>query len=186
MSPRPPSAFPSERYSGTMSIIEVTVDAPVFPSDRAVNAVQPRQADVHQLYLVVRFHSDVDIAEHGCGLRRRGVIAPFFQVDVHAVTPQVFLHDPHNLRKEHILRPTRVLSQRLEDAVRAVIGDRQQPLDVRPLADIRPHGGACRNGNAALVDFPGRPDLERKQPDLADSVAVIPERLGFRRFHNVI
>ena len=34
-------------------------------------------------------------------------------------------------------------------------------------------GGDCEN--AALVDFPRRPDLEGKKPDLADAVAVIPE-----------
>lgn len=52
------------------------------------------------------------------------------------------LTELEKLRKEHILRPVCVLPQCFEDAVRAVIGDRQQPFDVRPLSYIRPHGGA--------------------------------------------
>ena len=162
---------------GIAVVIEVAVDTPVLPADRAVNAVHTRQTDIHQLCGIIGLHSVVDIAEHGRGLRRCGVIIPFLQIDVHAVTPRVFFHDPHKLRKKHILRPVRVLPQCLENAVRAVIGDRQQPFDVRPLSYIRPHGGAFRNGNAALINFPGCPDLERKQPYLADAVAVIPERL---------
>jgi len=158
-------------------IVQVAVDAPVLAAHGTVNAVHPRQADVHQFCGVIILHSVVNIAEHGGRLRRRGVIVPFLQIDVHTVTPRVFLHDPHKLRKELILRPVRVFPQRLEDAVRAVIRHGQQPFYMRPLPDIRPHGGAFRNGNAALVDFPGRPDLERKQPDLADAVAVVPERL---------
>ena len=44
-----------------------------------------------------------------------------YAVKVMAVAPGVFLHDPHKLREELILRPARIFPQRLEDAVRAVV-----------------------------------------------------------------
>ena len=45
--------------------VQVAVDAPVLPADRAVNAVHPRQADIHQLCGIVGFHRIVNISEHG-------------------------------------------------------------------------------------------------------------------------
>ena len=101
-----------------------------------------------------------------------GIAIAFFQVDIDAVTPRVFFHDADDLRKEHILRAVRIIPQSGEDAVVAVIGNRQQPLDMRPLVDVGHHG---RDGNASLIDFPGSPYLEGEQPNLADTVAVVPQ-----------
>jgi len=65
-----------------------------------------------------------------------------------------------------------VVTERLEDAVRAVIGNGQKPFDVRPHIDIGQHTG---NADARFINLPGNPDLEGEKSDLADSVAVIPQ-----------
>lgn len=67
------------------------------------------------------------------------VAITFFQVDVHAVTPRIFLHDTDDLREEHILRAVRVIPQGTEDAVRSVIRHGQQPLDMRIAVDVGHH-----------------------------------------------
>ena len=69
----------------------------------------------------------------------RGISVPAFQVDIDTVTPRIFLHDTDNLREEHILRTVRVIPQSRKDAVCAVIGDGQQPVDVRVLVDVGQH-----------------------------------------------
>ena len=102
----------------------------------------------------------------------RGISVPALQIDVDAVAPRIFLHDADDFREEGVLRSIGVVTERLEDAVRAVIGNGQKPFDVRPHIDIGQHTG---NADARFINLPGNPDLEGEKSDLADSVAVIPQ-----------
>ena len=162
---------------GVAVAVEVAINTPVFTADRAVDARHTRQADVHHLRWIVGFDRVVDVSEHRRGDVRRGVISAAFQVDVDAGTPRIFLHDADDLCEELVLRAARVIPERGKNAAGAVVGDGQKPGDVRPFVDVVFHGGAVGNGNAALVNLPGRTDLEGEKPDLADAVAVITQRL---------
>ncbi|OFA24638.1 hypothetical protein BW28_05840 [Clostridioides difficile] len=102
----------------------------------------------------------------------RGIAIAFFEVDVDAVTPRIFLHDADKFREEHILRSVRVVPQGFEDAVRSVIRYGQKPLDMRIAVDVGEHIG---NRHAALVNLPSSPDLEGEKSDLADAVAVVTQ-----------
>ena len=102
----------------------------------------------------------------------RGIPIAFLQVDVYAVTPRVFLHDADNFREELILRTVGIVPQGFEYAVRSVIRHGQKPLDMRIAVDVGEH---IADRHAALINLPGSPDLEGKQSDLADAVAVITE-----------
>ena len=157
---------------GIAVIVEVGIHAPVLTADRAVDARHTRQADVHQLRGIICLDRIVDIGKHLRGCRMSGIAIAFFQVYVDAVTPRIFFHDADDLRKEGVLCAVRVIPQSSEDAVVAVIGNRQQPLDMRPLVDVGHHG---RDGNARLINLPGSPDFEGEQPDLADAVTVVAQ-----------
>ena len=102
----------------------------------------------------------------------RGITIAFFQVDIDAITPRVFLHDADDLREELILCAVGIVPQGFEDAVRSVIRHGQKPVNMRIAVDVGEHIG---NRNAALVNLPGSPDLEGEQPDLTDAVAVIAQ-----------
>ena len=102
----------------------------------------------------------------------RGIAIAFLKVDVHAVTPRIFLHDADKLREEHILRSVRVVPQGSEDAVRSIIRNGQEPLDMPIAVDVGEH---IADFHAAFINLPGCPDLEGEQPDLADAVTVITQ-----------
>ena len=58
------------------------------------------------------FHGFVDALKQGGGGFMGGVAVAFFQVDINAGAPRVFLHDADQLRQEHVLRPTCAREQR--------------------------------------------------------------------------
>ena len=152
--------------------VQVAVNAPVLTAHRAVDGSHPRQADVHVLCGVIGFHRIVDIAEHRRGLCVGGIAVPTFQVDVNAIAPGILLHDADDLREEHLLRPVCVVPQGAEDAVCAIVGHGQKPLDMGPPVDVGEH---IRDRHTAFIDFSGRSYFKGEQPDLADAVAVIPQ-----------
>ena len=102
----------------------------------------------------------------------RGIAIAFFQVDIDAVTPRIFLHDADDFGEELILRAVRVVPQGFEDAVRSVIRHGKKPVYMRITVDVGEH---IADRHAAFVNLSGSPDLEREQSDLADAVAVIPQ-----------
>ena len=170
---RPRHAVAHNRGSVAISV-KVGIHTPVLAAHRAVDAGHPRQADVHQLCRIIIFHCIVNIMEKG--VRRRPVLIfpATLQVDVHPGAPWVFLHDPHQLREEFILRPVCVIPQRSKNGCRAVVHHGQHPLDVRPFVDIRHHGGNARSrfGNCACCIH-----LKCKNAHGIKTVTVITERL---------
>lgn len=106
---------------GIAVTVKVCVHAPVLAADRAVDRSHTRKADVHHLGGIVGFDRVINITEHRRGFLVRGIPVAFFQVDVDAIAPRIFLHDADDLRKEHILRAVRIITQGAEDAVRTVI-----------------------------------------------------------------
>jgi len=79
-----------------------------------------------------------------------GIVIAFFEVDVNTVAPGIFLHDADKFGAEGVLCAVHVITQRLEDGVCTVIGNGEQPTDVRPLVDVGQH---IADGNTALSDF---------------------------------
>ena len=152
--------------------VEVPVDTPVLAAHRAINGSHPRQADVHVFCRVIGFHRIVDVAEHRRGLRMGGIAVPTLQVDVNPVAPGIFLHNADDLREELVLRSVRVIPQGTEDAVCAIVCHGQKPLDMGPPVDISEH---IRDCHTAFIDFSGCSYLKGEQPDLADTVSVVPQ-----------
>ena len=90
----------------------------------------------------------------------RGISVAFLKVNVDAVAPRVFFHNADDLRKEGILSAVGVISESCKDTVRAIVGYRQEPFDVRPSVDVGQHVG---DGHAAFRDETGARYLKRKE-----------------------
>ena len=99
----------------------------------------------------------------------RGIPVALLKVDVDAVAPRVFFHNADDLRKEGILSAVGVISESCKDTVRAIVGYRQQPFDVRPSVEVGQHVG---DGHAAFRDDTGARYLKRKETYLREAVSI--------------
>ena len=90
----------------------------------------------------------------------RGIPVALLKVDVDAVAPRVFFHNADDLRKEGILRTVGIIPYSGKNTVRAIVGYRQEPFDVRPSVDVGQHVG---DGHAAFRDDTGARYLKRKE-----------------------
>ena len=88
----------------------------------------------------------------------RGIPVALLKVDVDAVAPRVFFHNADDLRKEGILSAVGVIPESSKDTVRAIVGYRQQPFDMRPSVSI------LEMATPLSVMTPVRDTLKEKRP----------------------
>ena len=118
-----PSHTVTHNGSRITVFIQITIYAPVFATNRAVNRGHTRKADVHFLGRIVGFYGFVDMLEHSCGRCMGRIIITLFQVDIHAIAPRVFLHDSDKFGTEGVLCAIRIITQSLKDRICTIVSN---------------------------------------------------------------